>query len=148
MIQAFCGKDPKYALISIDWSSDYTFANGYRAPPWRQVHNELGYIQAAPADGEPVCITATKGGYFVNKGYHADAQGVQQLDYANSSETFPTLTALLRSVSKHFAARVETQDYLYKPESRRALENVGEAHPVRSQCCYLLHKSSLICVAL
>ncbi|TPX30314.1 hypothetical protein SmJEL517_g06096 [Synchytrium microbalum] len=125
MLQAFCGKDQKYALASIDWSSDYTFANGYRAPPWRQVHNELGYMEAVPADSEKVCITATKGGYFVNKGYHPDDKGVPHLDYTTSSETFPTLTALLRSISKHFAARVESQDYLYRPESRRALDGTS-----------------------
>ncbi|TPX71413.1 hypothetical protein SpCBS45565_g01050 [Spizellomyces sp. 'palustris'] len=75
MIQAFCGRDPARPAISIDWESDYTFANGYKAPPWRQVYGEICYLEVQPFDREKMIITASKRGYFVSKGYSADDKG-------------------------------------------------------------------------
>jgi armadillo repeat-containing protein 4 len=75
MLQSFCGKDAKCALVSINWESDYTFGNGCKAPPWRQVYGEIGYVEAVPKDGDKFIITAVKQGYFVNKGYFPDDKG-------------------------------------------------------------------------
>jgi hypothetical protein len=54
---------------------DYIFANGCRAPPWRQIYGELAYIQVQPIDKEIIIVTASKSGYFINKGYVADETG-------------------------------------------------------------------------
>jgi hypothetical protein len=75
MLQSFSGKDEKCALVGINWESDYTFANGYKAPPWRQVYGELCYLEVQCADSDRFIVTATKEGYFINKGYSADDKG-------------------------------------------------------------------------
>jgi hypothetical protein len=84
MLQSFCGKDSKYSLISIYWDSgklkifkviDYTFSNGCRSPPWRQLYGELCYIVVCCHDRDNIVITASKEGYFVNKGYSLDEKG-------------------------------------------------------------------------
>ncbi|TPX55740.1 hypothetical protein PhCBS80983_g05062 [Powellomyces hirtus] len=114
MLQSFCGRDNTKALISIDWESDYTFSNGYKAPPWRQVHGELCYIQTQPFDVAKMIITASKKGYFVNKGYTADEKGIEHLNYESASPTFPTLIDLLRSVSNAFEKRIDEQQYTFE----------------------------------
>ncbi|KAJ3230152.1 Armadillo repeat-containing protein 4 [Chytriomyces hyalinus] len=116
MLQSFSGTDTKCALTSIAWESDYTFSNGFKAPPWRQVYGELGYIEAVCHDVERLIVTATKDGYFVNKGYAADSQGHEKLNYERDSELFLTLVDLMKSKSDHFAETIDKQDYLYQPE--------------------------------
>eukprot|EP00842_Homolaphlyctis_polyrhiza_P003566 jgi/Hompol1/420/HPOL_004655-RA len=114
MLQAFCGPD---ALILIDcWIADYTFANGAKAPPWRQVYGELCYIGVQCRDREEFIVTATKNGYFVNKGYTADEKGNEHLDYEKDSEVFATLVELLKAMSPHFALHIDKQEYLYHRE--------------------------------
>jgi hypothetical protein len=75
MLQAFCGKDAKYALVSIDFESTYTYANGYRSPPWRQIYGELCYLEIVCHDKDKFVVTASKSGFFVNKGYSIDGRG-------------------------------------------------------------------------
>ncbi|KAJ8327746.1 hypothetical protein O5D80_004081 [Batrachochytrium dendrobatidis] len=113
MLQAFCGQDEKFALKSINWESDYTFANGAKAPPWRQVYGEICYIIVQPHDHEEFMITASKTGYFINNGYIPDDKGNERLDYSQSSELFKTLTDLLRTKSSHFALHIDKQEYVY-----------------------------------
>ncbi|KAJ3087424.1 Armadillo repeat-containing protein 4 [Quaeritorhiza haematococci] len=126
MLQAFCGKDQKCALTAIEWESDYTFANGCKAPPWRQVYGELCYIVVTPKDREKIIVTACKAGYYVNKGYSSDSKGAEHLNYEPlDGETFPTLTELLKHYSKHFAGTSDKQDYLYQPDPTPVPNAVG-----------------------
>jgi hypothetical protein len=81
MLKAFCGKENKCALASIDWESEYTFSNGCKAPPWRQVFGELSYINVRPLDKDAFVVTATRNGYFCNKGYISDERGIEHLNY-------------------------------------------------------------------
>jgi hypothetical protein len=75
MLKAFCGADLDHALIKIDWDLDFTFANGFKAPPWRQIYGELSYLSVQCHDKDAFIITASKKGYFINKGYSNDAAG-------------------------------------------------------------------------
>lgn len=55
--------------------ADYIFSNGCRAPPWRQVHGEICYLVIKPHDTDPLYITCSTAGVFLNgvsnnKGYH------------------------------------------------------------------------------
>ncbi|KAJ3333078.1 Armadillo repeat-containing protein 4 [Blyttiomyces sp. JEL0837] len=118
MLQSFCGKDPKYALVSIDFESDYTFANGLKAPPWRQIYGEICYIEVHCPDVDKFIVTATKEGYFVNKGYSADDKGNEKLNYDRESENYSTLIDLIKSRSEHFSSKIDKQDYLYHAESQ------------------------------
>ncbi|KAJ3170870.1 Armadillo repeat-containing protein 4, partial [Irineochytrium annulatum] len=118
MLQSFCGSDPKCALTSIDWESDYIFSNGCRAPPWRQVYGEICYLEIICQDTDRFIVTASKGGYFVNKGYSSDNRGNEKLNYERASDsTYPTLIDLLKVLSPHFLSTIDHQDYLYQPDS-------------------------------
>ncbi|KAJ3043806.1 Armadillo repeat-containing protein 4 [Rhizophlyctis rosea] len=129
MLHAFCGKDAKSALRLINWESDYVFANGYRAPPWRQVFGELGYLEVQPHDREKLVVTATKKGYFINKGYTTDENGTEHLNYEPDSDSYLTLVELLRVTSPHFASTIEKQEYLYQPETITEAQPTNGAGP-------------------
>jgi len=113
MIQSFCGKEDFYALESIEWESDYKFANGCRATPWRQIFNELGYIKCLPKDKEKIIITACINGFFINKGYVTNEKGVENIDYEAKSSVFPSLVSLLKDYSPHFNDKIQKQEYVY-----------------------------------
>jgi len=113
MIQSFCGKEDYYALNSIEWESDYKFANGCRATPWRQIYNELGYIKCFPKDKEKIIITACINGFFINKGYVTNDKGVENIDYEAKSSVFPSLISLLKDYSPHFNDKIQNQEYVY-----------------------------------
>ncbi|ORX50674.1 ARM repeat-containing protein [Piromyces finnis] len=113
MIQSFCGKEYCYALDSIEWESDYKFANGCRATPWRQIYNELGYIKVLPKDKEKIIITACINGFFINKGYVTNDKGVENIDYETKSSVYPSLISLLKDYSPHFNDKIQHQEYLY-----------------------------------
>jgi armadillo repeat-containing protein 4 len=113
MLGSFCGREHHHPLLSIQWESDFTFANGVKAPPWRQIYGELCYMNVHCHGLETLIITATKKGYFVNKGYSTDQNGNDILNYEAASETYPTLVELLRAKSPHFASKIDSQGYLY-----------------------------------
>ena len=50
------------ALVSIE----IIFTNGCRAPPWRQAHGDICYLQATPHDGDVSYVTASTEGYYIN----------------------------------------------------------------------------------
>ncbi|KFR01402.1 Armadillo repeat-containing protein 4 [Nipponia nippon] len=75
LLKNFSGKGEDTVLESLEYTSDYTFSNGCRAPPWRQVHGEICYLVVKPHDTDPLYITCSTAGVFLNgvsnnKGYH------------------------------------------------------------------------------
>lgn len=88
-------------------------SNGVRAPPWRQVHGDLGYLVAKPLDGERIFILAHVEGFVQIKGLNAQGQ----MDDTRVGESFATLSGLLRSKSPHFASRIDRQDFRSSVES-------------------------------
>ncbi|KAJ3069371.1 Armadillo repeat-containing protein 4 [Podochytrium sp. JEL0797] len=118
MLHSFSSKtNPSAALVSIAWESDYTFSNGFKAPPWRQVYGEMGYILVTCVDVDAFVVTAMKEGFFVNAGYWADEKGHEKLNYKKESPVFLTLVDLIKSKSPHFTERIDKQDYLYQPDA-------------------------------
>ncbi|KAF1492871.1 Armadillo repeat-containing protein 4, partial [Eudyptula minor novaehollandiae] len=75
LLKNFSGKGEDTVLESLEYTSDYTFSNGCRAPPWRQVHGEICYLVIKPHDIDPLYITCSTAGVFLNgvsnnKGFH------------------------------------------------------------------------------
>lgn len=128
MLKSFCGAEATNALVKIDWDSgtvfgpdvDFTFSNGFKAPPWRQIYGELSYVQVQCQDKDAFIVTASKKGYFINKGYTSDASGNEHLNYEAVSENFGTLVELLRANSAHFAAHIDLQGYTYHRPTKEA----------------------------
>ena len=77
----------------------YVFTNGCRAPPWRQVHGDIAYIEVKTKEQEVFPLTASTSGYYVNKGMKKDGE----IDYTRESDVFPNLIQLLKAKSSHFA---------------------------------------------
>ncbi|NXU86027.1 ARMC4 protein, partial [Xiphorhynchus elegans] len=76
LLKNFSGEGEDTVLESLEYTSDYVFANGCRAPPWRQVHGDICYLVIKPHDTDPLYITCSTAGVFLNgvsntKGYHA-----------------------------------------------------------------------------
>ncbi|KAL7750771.1 hypothetical protein RI367_003728 [Sorochytrium milnesiophthora] len=102
-LKCISGKDEaKCALKRIEWESDLTFTNGYKAPPWRQQFGELGYILVRAFDAESVIVTASEKGYFINKGYMSDDKGEMQINYERVGDIYGSLMELLKAFSPHF----------------------------------------------
>ncbi|NXK04515.1 ARMC4 protein, partial [Herpetotheres cachinnans] len=75
LLKNLSGKGEETVLESLEYTSDYMFSNGCRAPPWRQVHGEICYLVIKPHDTDPLYITCSTAGVFLNgvsnnKGYH------------------------------------------------------------------------------
>ncbi|KFP68469.1 Armadillo repeat-containing protein 4 [Cariama cristata] len=66
LLKNFSGKGEDTVLESLEYTSDYMFSNGCRAPPWRQVHGEICYLVIKPHDTDPLYITCSTAGVFLN----------------------------------------------------------------------------------
>ena len=124
---------------------DLTFANGFKAPPWRQIYGEISYLQAQCHDKEVFIITASKKGYFINKGYTPDASGSEVLNYEAMSKIYGTLIELLTESSAHFASHIDQQEFVYhKPAKGTGLTAVAaEAiHPPESSVTETTEKTT------
>lgn len=67
LLQSYSGVDKHNALESIQYTSDYEFGNGCRAPPWRQIHGDICYLLVKPHDGDQLSVTANTAGVYLNK---------------------------------------------------------------------------------
>ncbi len=122
MLSSFCGRSEQNPLVSIQYESDLNFSGGAKAPPWRQIYGELCYISAQCYDQGMIIITATKKGFFVNKGYTTDSHGTDILNYEANSPIYSSLVELFKAQSPHFAARIDNQEYLFRNRS----DNTGK----------------------
>ncbi|NXO07896.1 ARMC4 protein, partial [Oriolus oriolus] len=68
LLKNFSGQGEDTVLESLEYTSDYMFSNGCRAPPWRQVHGEICYLVIKPHDTDPLYITCSTAGVFLNGG--------------------------------------------------------------------------------
>ncbi|XP_063306867.1 outer dynein arm-docking complex subunit 2 [Pelobates fuscus] len=108
LIRHFCSNEEKSVLKSIEYTSDYEFSNGCRAPPWRQVHGEICYLMATPHDTDPLSITCSTAGAFLNGGKIKDKD---EINYDRQSEIYKDLITLLKEKSRRFAENITQQDF-------------------------------------
>ena len=109
LLRTMAGPDKDNVLEAISWDSAYKAGNGVRAPPWRQVNGDLGYVAIKPVGQDPFEVMANVSGYWVMKG--ADEAG--KVDYERVGDIFPTLVALLRVKSPHFSDTIDRQEMRY-----------------------------------
>ncbi|KAH0627546.1 hypothetical protein JD844_003363 [Phrynosoma platyrhinos] len=69
LLKHFSGAKEDAVLESLEYTSDYEFANGCRAPPWRQVHGEICYLTIKPRDADLMYVTCSTAGVFLNGKY-------------------------------------------------------------------------------
>jgi hypothetical protein len=149
MLAAFCGREDVNALVKIDWELgdlytylDFTFSDGFKAPPWRQVYGEISYIRVKCHDKDDIIITASKKGYFINKGYSTDVngnfstkKGNEHLNYESASSIYPTLVEILRATSPHFAKQIDQQGFIYHRDAGRGINSSDKRSRIHCSCC-------------
>ncbi|XP_038385884.1 armadillo repeat-containing protein 4-like isoform X1 [Canis lupus familiaris] len=106
LLKHFSGKGEQTVLESIDYTSDYEFSNGCRAPPWRQIHGEICYVLVKPHDVETLCVTCSTEGVFLNGGKTED-EG--EINYERKSEIYKDLVTFLKEKSAKFSENMSKQ---------------------------------------
>ncbi|NXT68187.1 ARMC4 protein, partial [Chaetops frenatus] len=96
LLKSFSGQGEDTVLESLEYTSDYVFSNGCRAPPWRQVHGEICYLVVKPHDTDPLYITCSTAGVFLN--------GVMKLTAIISNILFFSCDRVTSSGSKRYFA--------------------------------------------
>ncbi|XP_034499885.1 armadillo repeat-containing protein 4 isoform X2 [Ailuropoda melanoleuca] len=124
LLKHFSGKGEQTVLESIDYTSDYEFSNGCRAPPWRQIHGEICYVLVKPHDVETLCITCSAEGVFLNGGKTND-EG--EINYERKSEIYKDLVTFLKEKSAKFSENMSKQDVRFSEEWKKEKEEPKEA---------------------
>ncbi|KAM6101097.1 outer dynein arm-docking complex subunit 2 [Theristicus caerulescens] len=113
LLKNFSGKGEDTVLESLEYTSDYTFSNGCRAPPWRQARGEICYLVIKPHDTDPLCITCSTAGVFLNGG---ELKGKDDIDYERKSDVYKDIVTFLRERSPRFAENMAKQEYNFFEE--------------------------------
>uniref|UniRef100_A0A674GVZ9 Outer dynein arm docking complex subunit 2 n=1 Tax=Taeniopygia guttata TaxID=59729 RepID=A0A674GVZ9_TAEGU len=92
-------------FLEFDLYSYYMFSNGCRAPPWRQVRGEICYLVVKPHDTDPLCITCSTAGVFLNGG--------EDIDYERKSDLYKDIVTFLREISPRFVENIAKQVCIY-----------------------------------
>ncbi|XP_025741667.1 outer dynein arm-docking complex subunit 2 isoform X1 [Callorhinus ursinus] len=116
LLKHFSGKGEQTVLESIDYTSDYEFSNGCRAPPWRQIHGEICYVLVKPHDVETLCITCSAEGVFLNGG-KTDDEG--EINYERKSEIYKDLVTFLKERSAKFSENMSKQEVRFSGEWKK-----------------------------
>ncbi|XP_049654292.1 outer dynein arm-docking complex subunit 2 isoform X1 [Accipiter gentilis] len=113
LLKNFSGKGEDTVLESLEYTSDYMFCNGCRAPPWRQVHGEICYLVIKPHDTDPLYITCSTAGVFLNGGQQ---KGKDDIDYERKSDVYKDIVTFLRERSPRFVENMAKQEYNFLKE--------------------------------
>ncbi|XP_061037503.1 outer dynein arm-docking complex subunit 2 isoform X1 [Eubalaena glacialis] len=124
LLKRFSGKGEQTVLESIEYTSDYEFSNGCRAPPWRQIQGEICYVLVKPHDAETLCITCSKEGVFLNGG-KTDDEG--EINYERKGEIYKDLVTLLREKSAKFSENMSQQEGRFNEEQQKEKDQPNEA---------------------
>ncbi|XP_051910951.1 outer dynein arm-docking complex subunit 2 isoform X1 [Hippocampus zosterae] len=112
-LQGLCGPGENSVLKSVQYTSDYEYPNGCRAPLWRQIEGEMCYLIIEPYDTETLYITCSSAGVFLNLGVKDDGDDGA---YKQASEVFKNVVTLLKNKSQLFAENLTSQGPLRTPK--------------------------------
>ncbi|KAM8811602.1 outer dynein arm-docking complex subunit 2 [Eudromia elegans] len=114
LLKHFSGKGEDTVLESLEYTSDYTFSNGCRAPPWRQMHGEICYLVIKPHDSDPLYITCSTAGVYLNGGKLKEKDDI---DYERKSDIYKDIVTFLREKSPKFVENMSKQEYNFFKET-------------------------------
>lgn len=115
LLKRFSGAREDAVLESLEYTSDYEFTNGCRAPPWRQVHGEICYLIIKPRDTDAMFVTCSTAGVFLNGGRVKERD---EINYERMSEISKDLVTFLRERSPTFAENMGKQKYTFFDEPK------------------------------
>ncbi|KAL6059366.1 hypothetical protein STEG23_004857, partial [Scotinomys teguina] len=116
LLKRFSGKGELTVLESIEYTSDYEFSNGCRAPPWRQIRGEICYVLVKPHDMETLCITCSAEGVFLNGGKNEE-EG--EINYERQGEVYKDLVSCLKDKSPVFSENMSKQELRFNEEQQK-----------------------------
>ncbi|KAL7856705.1 hypothetical protein SRHO_G00156040 [Serrasalmus rhombeus] len=119
LLKSVCGAGEKRLLKSVRYTSDYEFSNGCRSPPWRQAHGEIAYLIIEPCDTEPLFITCSTAGVYLNSGIKQEGE---ENAYERKSDVYKDLVTLLKIKSPHFTENINKQDFVIHGEPPTTLK--------------------------
>ncbi|XP_042332092.1 outer dynein arm-docking complex subunit 2 [Sceloporus undulatus] len=115
LLKHFSGAIEDAVLESLEYTSDYEFANGCRAPPWRQVHGEICYLTIKPRDADLMYVTCSTAGVFLNGGREKERD---EINYERKSDIYKDLVSFLRERSPVFVDNMAKQKYTFFDEPK------------------------------
>ncbi|XP_061522442.1 outer dynein arm-docking complex subunit 2 isoform X2 [Phycodurus eques] len=118
-LQSFCGPGENRVLKLVQYTSDYEYSNGCRAPLWRQIEGEMCYLVIEPYDTETLYITCSSAGVFLNMGVKQEGD---EDAYERTSDVFKSLVTLLKSKSQLFAESLNSQDIREPPRTPKLVD--------------------------
>ncbi|XP_039695605.1 outer dynein arm-docking complex subunit 2 isoform X1 [Pteropus medius] len=124
LLKRFSGKGEQTVLESIEYTSDYEFSNGCRAPPWRQIHGEICYVLVKPHDVETLCITCSTEGVFLNGGKTDDEE---EINYDRKGAIYKDLFTFLKEKSAKFSENMSKQQTRLNEEQQKEKDQPHEA---------------------
>ncbi|XP_037366057.1 outer dynein arm-docking complex subunit 2 [Talpa occidentalis] len=137
MLQSCSGKGEQTVLESIEYTSNYEFSNGCRAPPWRQIHGDICYVLVKPHDAETLCVTCSSQGVFLNGG-KTDNDG--EIDYERKGEIYKDLVTFLKEKSAKFSENMSIQESKLSDKEEKEKDQRTEAP--KTEELPELHKSA------
>ncbi|XP_038654138.1 armadillo repeat-containing protein 4 isoform X2 [Scyliorhinus canicula] len=123
LLQSFSGEGDMTVLKSINYTSEYEFSNGCRAPPWRQVYGDICYLIINTHDTDTLYVTCNTAGVYLNGGPIKDSEDII---YDRNGDIYKDLITFLKEKSPTFAenlTRVQQNFVLQKkppPSIRKA----------------------------
>ncbi|XP_023404594.1 outer dynein arm-docking complex subunit 2 isoform X3 [Loxodonta africana] len=124
LLKRYSGKGEQTVLESIEYTSDYEFSNGCRAPPWRQIYGEMCYVLVKPHDVETLCITCSTEGVFLNGGKTDDER---EINYERKGKIYKDLITILREKSATFSKNMAKQENTFNEEQQKEKFQPDEA---------------------
>lgn len=116
LLKRFSGKGEQTVLESIEYTSDYEFSNGCRAPPWRQIQGEICYVLVKPHDVETLCLTCSTEGVFLNGG-KTEEEG--EINYERKGEIYKDLVTCLKDKSPIFSENMSKHEIRFAEEQQK-----------------------------
>ncbi|EDL23026.1 outer dynein arm-docking complex subunit 2 isoform X1 [Mus musculus] len=116
LLKRFSGKGEQTVLESIEYTSDYEFSNGCRAPPWRQIQGEICYVLVKPHDMETLCLTCSTEGVFLNGG-KTEEEG--EINYERKGEIYKDLVTCLKDKSPVFSENMSKHEIRFTEEQQK-----------------------------
>ncbi|KAJ8375947.1 hypothetical protein SKAU_G00065270 [Synaphobranchus kaupii] len=146
LLKRFCGEGEKRVLKSVEYTSDYLFSNGCRTPPWRQVHGEICYLIIETCDTDPLHITCSTAGVFLNGGIKQEGD---DKDYERKGDVYKDLVTLLKNKSPHFTENIDKQDFAVNEEplltqKMEHVESVDAEEQGQTQRSYELQEKNVL----
>ncbi|ERE77112.1 armadillo repeat-containing protein 4 [Cricetulus griseus] len=116
LLKRYSGKGDETVLESIDYTSDYEFSNGCRAPPWRQSQGEVCYVIVKPHDVDALCLTCSAEGVFLNGG-KTEEEG--EINYERQGEIYKDLVTCLKDKSPVFSENMSKHELRFSEDQQK-----------------------------